>query len=200
MEALDAIGQNEGTQILELLLTHEHDNLTIVGISLNQTVFRDRPLPFYVQEKGVKMTYLKSFSKDQLVTLLTDQAEGGGVPIEEDMIVRLATKCAESGNSFTLAHAQTVCHLVTMRILQGEGHEEFETLEGTVFRDSLDLAFLECNVMSLLDDLPVHEGKALLRHVLRAASDESKRDIVKYLNLHYKEIFDEHALSTTLIH
>lgn len=192
ISALGELPHAEGTETLDVLLTKPYENLTVMPVFIVDVHFGD-DLYFafanehaYIQEKMYQD--LKPLSQHEVGRIVRFQAKKADVDIPDDLLNQLIEQYDHK--KFTLAHIETICHLLTARINLKQLQNE-DLVAGSNLITALNSALVDHEILSYLEDLPIPEEQNLLRNVLLAASNNSRQNIAEYLKDNFRVMHSE---------
>ena len=181
---------------LKSFLAQADSRLTVVCIGLGDMAFWK-----LLTMLGARDTLeIEPLSPTRLASIITRAARKGGTTLPptfiEDMCngykQTLAIDHPVDKRLFTLTHVQTMCYYLAKGYHQQ--WEGFDRLPDQGLLAALDSIRDECNIIDLVDDLPVHERR-LIRSLLKLICDPepggNTRKIVEFIRDHFPEIKED---------
>jgi hypothetical protein len=111
-----------------------------------------------------------------------------GFGFEPEVVRALVEKLGSSGRRFTLAHLQAICYLLVKNGWLDEA--QYRQHIGHDLEGALDAAINACDFLNYVEDLPLREGRCLLRSIMKVVSEPSKQRIAAFLKERFAEIVD----------
>lgn len=193
ISALGELPRAEATEILDVLLKIPFDNLTVIPVFIVDVHFgEDLYFTFanehaYIREKMYQD--LKPLSMHEVRRIVHYQAKKADIDIPIDLLNQLVDQYDHK--KFTLAHIETICHLLTARMNLDRQLQTEDLVVGSKLVTALNSALVDHDILSHLEDLPIPEEQNLLRNVLLAASNSSRRNIAEYLKDNFRVMHQE---------
>lgn len=199
--ALEGVGNADDQKLMSMLnqiLRHNLENLTIVPVVSRPVPMNKDYFAFLMAEYelGPKPVFeVKALSKTNVVRIIRGLSQTAGIGLGQEFIDELG-ECYgrtidDDDRSFTLAHIQSVCYLVAMKIADGEDAAQTQRMPEDELRGALDTALLKMDVTSYVEDFPQKAEQNLLRNIIRVSSDPSKQKIARYVGEHFRELLRE---------
>lgn len=196
--ALGEMNNDSSKAILDTLFKKKIDNLTVVPVFVDDVHFGDSLYISYANDSDIEYIrdnmyqQLQPLDKHQVRRIVRFQARRAQAGLPDELLDRLIAQY--DPRKFTLAHIETICHLLTARINLDRRLHMQDLEAGSKLVTALNSALLDHDILSYLEDLPMPEEQNLLRNVLLAASNSSRQNIAEYLkdnfsNMHQDQIW-----------
>ncbi len=173
----------------ELMTTVE--NLTVVLIVIDDSALV-QTLCQACNDQGVPWSIIQcaSFERDDVATILKSLATKGGFEFDQRIIDEMLQSYDQTKSSavadqrFTLAHIQTVCHILAAT----------KTVDYDSYRHAFDnnlkalhQAINVCDIISFVEDFPWSDA-VWFRNMIKVPLKESKERIADFIKSHYEEL------------
>jgi hypothetical protein len=190
VSALGEPGKNQSIALFDQLFKAPIENLTVIPVFIVDVHFGDDLYITIANEQNYIRDNMyqdvKPLSKHQVRRIVHFQARKADVDIPRKMLDQLIEQY--NPKSFTLAHIETICHLLTARMNLDKTVQNQDLVAGSQLVTALNAALVDHDILSHLEDLPVPEEQNLLRNVLLAASNNSRKDIAEYLKDNFRRM------------
>jgi len=172
------------------------DNLTIVLVVVDESALV-QTLCQACNDQGVPWSIIQcaAFERDVVATILQTLANKGGFEFDQRIIDEMLQSYDQTKSSavvdqrFTLAHIQTVCH-----ILAATKTVDYESYRHAFDNNlkALHQAINVCDIISFVEDFSWSDA-VWFRNMIKVPLKESKERIAEFIKSHYEELVPKPA-------
>jgi SIR2-like domain len=179
----------EGLRCLRQLAETSWPNLTVVCVSTHEEGLALALLHNATQiTSQIEFMTVSEMEPAQVSEMIQGLASRAGLELAPRIVEEIQDEYArglESDQRFSLAHVQTICHMLCE---QGPGDQELYRRLIRDERPTLELAINRCDIINFIEDVPNVEERSLLRDLIRLISHpECNQKIVTYVRDHVSE-------------
>lgn len=126
-----------------------------------------------------------------IAAIVQRSARCSGFSFDPEVVREMAERVANSAQRFTLAHLQAICYLLVKNgWLDGDQYRQHVSRD---LEAALDSAINASDFLNYVEDLPLREGRCLLRSLMKVVSEPSKQKIAGFLKERFADILQGSA-------
>ena len=187
-------GWQQLAQLFRALCNHGLPWLTVIFVSVD-------PKGLYYtlivkSQLNFDPDVVKPLPPRAVAAIVNRAARRSGFSFDPEVVRALVKKLADPKLTFTLAHLQAICHLlVRSGSLDEEKYRQHITRN---LEEDLDKAINASDFLNCVEDLPLPEGRDLLRSLMKVVSEPSKERIASFLKARLADILQRTAFPEPL--
>jgi hypothetical protein len=166
------------------LCQHSQPRLTVVFVTLDTEGLYYKLL--FKSRLAVDVDEIEPLPPRRIGAIIRLAAWKSGFSFDPQIIDTLIEELQDPGIRFSLAHLQALCYL----LVKGSCTEwwQYKQLNTMDLRSALDSAINASDFLNYVEDLPLKEGRCLLRSLMMVVSEPGKQQIAAFLKERFADV------------